>query len=77
MMHGTADQVAYYQGSQEFASYVQGNVTIKLWEGLYHEVHNEPEKEEVLAYLLGWLENHRLKAEPISENVNILNATIS
>lgn len=67
MMHGTADWVAYYQGSQEFANLVQGDVTLKLWEGLYHEVHNEPEKEEVLNYLLGWLESHRFKEQYPSE----------
>ena len=30
--------------------------TIKTYEGLYHEVMNEPEQEEVLADILGWLD---------------------
>jgi acylglycerol lipase len=58
MMHGTADQLAYYQGSQAFASRVQGDCTLKLWDGLYHEIHNEPEKGDVFAYLLKWLDSH-------------------
>ncbi len=58
MMHGTADQLAYYQGSQEFARQVRGDCTLKLWDGLYHEIHNEPEKGDVFAYLLQWLDSH-------------------
>ena len=56
LMHGTSDQIAYAHGSQEFASKVSGNCTLKLWEGLAHETHNEPEKDQVLTYLLNWLE---------------------
>lgn len=58
VMHGTGDQLAYYQGSQEFADLVKGDCTVKLWDGLYHEIHNEPEKGDVFAYLLGWLDSH-------------------
>jgi alpha-beta hydrolase superfamily lysophospholipase len=68
MMHGTADQLAYYQGSQEFAGHVQGDCTLKLWDGLYHEIHNEPEKGDVFAYLLQWLESHLNARELITEN---------
>jgi acylglycerol lipase len=67
MMHGTADRLAYYQGSQEFAGYVQGDLTLKLWDSLCHEIHNEPEKGDVLAFLLQWLESHRLAGEFASE----------
>jgi alpha-beta hydrolase superfamily lysophospholipase len=59
LMHGTADQLAFPAGSKEFASLVHGDCTLKLWEGLYHETHNEPEKDEVLAYMVGWLESHK------------------
>lgn len=58
IMHGTADRLAYYQGSQEFAGHVKGDCTVKLWNGLFHELHHEPEKGDVFAYLLPWLENH-------------------
>jgi acylglycerol lipase len=56
LSHGTSDKLAYARGSQEFARLVPGNVTLKLWEGLSHETHNEPEKEQVLQYLLGWMD---------------------
>ena len=29
----------------------------KAWEGLYHEVHNEPERDEVMRYILSFLNN--------------------
>lgn len=57
MVHGTADPIVYASGSQEFAGLVRGECTLKLWDGLKHETHNEPEKEQVLAYTLAWLEN--------------------
>lgn len=55
LMHGTADPVTYSRGSQEFAALVPENCTLKLWEGLYHEIHNEPEHDEVLAFMIKWL----------------------
>jgi len=27
-----------------------------LWDGLYHEIHNEPEQAEVLKFLIRWLD---------------------
>ena len=56
LSHGTDDQLSYVQSSTEFARLVPANVTLKLWEGLRHEIHNEPEKEQVLQYLLGWMD---------------------
>lgn len=58
LMHGAADRLTYPSGSQEFAAQVRGDCTLKLWEGLYHEIHNEPEQEQVFAYLLEWLNAH-------------------
>jgi alpha-beta hydrolase superfamily lysophospholipase len=57
-MHGEQDQLGYADGSREFAGKIKGDCTLKIWTGLFHEVHNEPEKEEVFAYLLNWLDMH-------------------
>lgn len=54
VMHGTADRITSHQASDEFATRAP-NSTLKLWDGLYHETHNEPEKDEVLGFLAGWL----------------------
>jgi alpha-beta hydrolase superfamily lysophospholipase len=56
LMHGSADQITSAQASQQFAQQVPSDCTFKLWEGLYHETHNDPEKEQVLAFVVAWLE---------------------
>ena len=61
MIHGASDQLTFPSGSEEFAkraSKHNSDVTLRLWENLYHEVHNEPEKQEVLDYIVGWLDRH-------------------
>ena len=57
IMHGDADALAYVSGSEELAKQIQQDCTLKIWPGLWHETHNEPEKEQVLAYALGWLDS--------------------
>lgn len=57
LVHGTADPITYPSGSQEFAALVPGACTLKLWDGLYHETHNELEKEQVLAAMVEWLDS--------------------
>ena len=59
LVHGTADKLTSAPASQEFAAKVPaGRCTLKLWEGFYHETHNEPEKAEVLAFMIDWLQKH-------------------
>jgi len=61
MMHGTADKLTYPSGSEDFAKLAREtnkNVTLKLWDGLYHEIHNEPEKAEVFQTMVTWLDGH-------------------
>jgi len=55
LMHGTADRLTSYEASREFAQTAGAKVTLRLWEGLYHEIHNEPQKAEVLQTMLDWL----------------------
>jgi alpha-beta hydrolase superfamily lysophospholipase len=57
-MHGTQDTLARPRGSQEVADLVKGDCTLKMWEGMLHEIHNEPQKEQVFAYMLDWLGAH-------------------
>lgn len=59
LVHGTADILTSAQASAEFAARVPaGRCTLKLWEGFYHETHNEPEKAEVLGFMVDWLNTH-------------------
>ncbi|MDD2694673.1 MAG: lysophospholipase [Anaerolineales bacterium] len=55
IQQGSSDRLIYPQGAREFAALVKGGCTLKLWEGLGHEVHNEPGKEQVLGFMLQWL----------------------
>jgi acylglycerol lipase len=55
LMHGGADRITSAQASREFAAKASDRCTLKIWDGFYHEIHNEPEKEQVFAYLLEWL----------------------
>ncbi len=56
LMHGSADRLTAWQGSSEFAERANGPVTFQLWEGGYHELHNDPQKEQVLTAMIEWLE---------------------
>ncbi len=57
LFHGTEDKLTSAEGSKEFAEKVKTDCTFRLWDGLYHETHNEPEKEEVLKYIVTWLDH--------------------
>jgi acylglycerol lipase len=58
LMHGSADPLTSAKASQEFAEKAGDKVTFKLWDGMYHEIHNEPEKEEIFKFMLDWLGSH-------------------
>ncbi|MDC3724267.1 MULTISPECIES: alpha/beta hydrolase [unclassified Rhodococcus (in: high G+C Gram-positive bacteria)] len=56
VMHGTADALADPAGAQLIADRAGSkDLTLKLYDGLYHEVFNEPEKDRVLDDLTAWL----------------------
>ena len=58
IMHGKADKITYASGSEDFAKLAgetNKDVTLKLWDGMYHEIHNEPEKAEVFKMMIEWM----------------------
>ena len=55
LMHGSADRLTSAQASREFAAQAGDGCTLKIWDGFYHEIHNEPEQGQVFEYLLEWL----------------------
>ena len=55
IMNGTEDKLTYPHGSQEFADLVPRKCTLKFWDGLYHEIHNEPEQAEVFDFTINWI----------------------
>lgn len=57
--HGDADVMAGPEGSQAFFDALGAeDKTLDFWPGLYHEILNEPESEEVIARYVSWLERH-------------------
>ncbi|MDQ6836029.1 MAG: lysophospholipase [Actinomycetota bacterium] len=59
ILYGTADALAPPAGSQMLAERIGAqDKTVKAYEGLYHEILNEPEQAEVLADMRAWLSEH-------------------
>lgn len=59
IVHGSEDYLIAPSASQMlYDNAGSEDKTLKLWDGLYHEVHNEPERKEVLAGIEAWLEAH-------------------
>jgi alpha-beta hydrolase superfamily lysophospholipase len=56
LLHGSDDMITSPAGSKEFAAKTN-LVDFKIWEGGFHELHNEPFKEEVFKYILNWINN--------------------
>jgi alpha-beta hydrolase superfamily lysophospholipase len=59
IMHGSMDRLTPPSGSKVLHSGVgSADKTLKVYEGLYHEIHNEPEQKEVLKEVADWLDKH-------------------
>ncbi len=57
IMHGTADALTQPEGSRELYRRARSaDKTLKLYEGLYHEILNEPERAQVVDDIAGWLD---------------------
>jgi alpha-beta hydrolase superfamily lysophospholipase len=59
VMHGAADRLAPPEGSRLVAERLGSNdKTLTLYDGLFHEIFNEPERDAVLADVVTWLDKH-------------------
>jgi alpha-beta hydrolase superfamily lysophospholipase len=65
LVHGTDDRITSARACEDFAGAVTGaadagacgcECTLKLWPGYYHETHNEPEKVQVIEFIICWLD---------------------
>jgi len=56
LIHGGDDKLTSVDASRRFAEKAGKNVEFKIWEGMYHELHNEKIKDEVFSYIVDWLE---------------------
>jgi len=59
IVQGKADRLVDPSGAQMlYDKSSSTDKTLKMYDGLYHEVFNEPEREQVLADVEEWLESH-------------------
>jgi acylglycerol lipase len=59
ILHGTADENTRPSGSQHFFDQVgSSDKTLRLYEGGYHDLLNDVDKETVMAEIEGWIEAH-------------------
>jgi alpha-beta hydrolase superfamily lysophospholipase len=66
-LHGGADPLTLPEGAALIrARSGSADTTVHVFEGLYHEVHNEPEREQVLTCLVDWLDAHVGQTHPLS-----------
>jgi acylglycerol lipase len=56
ILHGSDDMITSPEGSREFAGKTN-MVKLKIWDGGYHELHNEPFKDEVFKYIIDWIKS--------------------
>lgn len=59
VVQGTGDKLVAPAGAQMLVDKAgSADKTLKLYDGLYHEVHNEPERDVMFADVEAWLEAH-------------------
>ena len=57
VMHGSEDRVTSPGASTEFSKKAPGS-TLKIWDGFYHVLQNEPRHDDVFRYVAEWIEAH-------------------
>jgi len=55
LMHGRDDMIISPSGTLEIAASVKSS-TLKLWDGGYHEVHNDTMKDEHFEFICEWID---------------------
>ncbi len=57
-LHGTGEKMTDYRGTERlYNEAAVSDKTLKLYDGLYHELINEPEAEEVMSDIVEWIKN--------------------
>ena len=64
LLHGGADRLTDPGGSRAFAAGLGSACTLSVYDGLFHEIHNEPEQAQVLTDIVAWLDRQVAAASP-------------
>lgn len=65
LLHGDADRITSAAGSRAFVDRAQGNATLQVWPGFFHELHNEAEWTRVAEYTREWMDQQLSTRHPI------------
>lgn len=69
LLHGTADKITHPEGSMQlYARAAATDKTLRLFDGAYHELHNEDVQDEVRGLIADWLDAHSSAAETESHH---------
>lgn len=64
LIHGAEDAICDPGGSRDVhAQLASADKTLRIYEGMYHEVYNEVDRARVLGDLVAWLDAHVITAE--------------
>jgi len=55
LMHGSDDRITSHEASIEIVNNTGKLTRLKIWDGLYHELHNEFEYKDIFDYIISWL----------------------
>jgi acylglycerol lipase len=59
VLHGRDDSICPVSGSEMlYAQATSSDKTLKIYDGLFHEIHNEIEQEQVFSDIVAWLDAH-------------------
>ena len=65
LLHGEADQLTSSAASQEFVETLgSSDKQCTIYEGMYHELFNEPEQDEILSRCCEWISAHLTTGQP-------------
>ncbi len=71
VMYGTEDVISDTKVTYQFVNNLSyDELYFKAWEGLAHEIHNEPEREAVMRYILSFLNNKDFAAGYLIDDEN-------
>lgn len=63
LMHGSGDQITSFESSHQFAQKMHpSRITFKAWPEAFHELHNDIIKNEVITFMVEWL-NQQLEGK--------------
>jgi len=56
LIHGSKDNITNPKGSEAFYKNNPEKTTLKIWEDMFHELHNEPIRQEHAQFIIDWLD---------------------